>query len=232
MPKFPSEVKTQVIIPAAGAGTRLNLPLPKPFVKINGRPLCAYTMAAFEECPLVDSVILVGHNDQIAHFKKVVRQYGFKKVVKIIAGGKTRRQSVARGLAMLDEDTELVVVHDGARPVVSPRIIQQAIGLCRNWPAVAVGVPVASTIKKVNTKDLFIEETLDRDGLWEIQTPQVFQKNAILKAHQQNISDSATDDAVLVERLGIKVKVLLGDYKNIKVTTTADLTIAESFLKG
>ena len=223
-------MKTQAIIPTAGAGARFQADLPKPLVKLCGKPLCAVTLAIFEKSPVIDSVILVGQKERLSEFKDIVGQYGLKKVVQIIAGGETRRESVANGLAAIDDDTGVVLIHDGVRPLVSLQVIEGAVALCDQWDAVVAAVPVKPTIKKVNKESLFVEETLDREELWEIQTPQVFKKDILLKAHQQNKDGDPTDDAVMVERLGVKVKVSPGDYKNIKITTQEDLAIAETFL--
>jgi len=210
----------------------LNSAVPKPLIEIFGKPICAYTIEAFEQSPMIDSIIIVGHHEQLAKLKRIVKRYGYQKVIKIIVGGETRRESVANGLTALDEDTEVVIIHDGVRPLVTPEIIAEAIGQCREWDAVVVAVPIKPTIKKVNSKDLCVEETLNRDELWEIQTPQVFKKDILTKAHRQNTNDNPTDDAAMVEQLGVKVKIVPGNYKNIKITTQEDLIVAESFLKG
>jgi 2-C-methyl-D-erythritol 4-phosphate cytidylyltransferase len=224
-------VKTQAIIPAAGTGTRLNTDIPKPFVELCGQPLCVYTLQAFERSAAVASVILVGHAERLSELKRIVARYGLKKVVRVVAGGATRRESVSRGLDVLDTDTEIVVVHDGARPLVSARTVDDAVELTRRWGAVITAVPVKSTIKMVDSHGLSVAKTLDRGGLWEVQTPQVFKKDILLRAHASSTDMGPTDDAMMVEGLGIKVKVLRGDYQNIKITTQEDIVVAEAFLK-
>ena len=219
----------QAIIPTAGIGKRLKTDLPKPLVELCGKPLCVHTLEVFERSPVIDSVVLVGHADHLFELGNIVKQYQLKKVTKIVAGGKTRCESVANGLAVLDKDADIVVVHDGARPLVSLKTISDAVALCQDSEAVVVAVPVKSTIKKINKKNLLVEETLNRDDLWEIQTPQVFKKDILIKAHKQKKGNVPTDDAMMVEQLGVRVKVLSGDYKNIKITTQEDLTIAEAF---
>lgn len=225
-------MKTQAIIPAAGIGARLKTELSKPLVDLCGKPLCVYALEVFEQSPFIESVILVGHRERLAQLGDIVRRYGMKKVAGIVAGGATRRESVANGLAVLDEDTDVVMVHDAARPLVSLRIVGEAAALCRQWQAVVAAVPVKPAVKRVNKKDLCVEETLDRDGLWEVQTPQVFRRDVLIRAHAQDTESSPADDAAMVERLGIKVKIVQGDYKNIKITTQEDLTVAETFLKS
>ena len=225
-------MKTQAIIPAAGIGARLKTDLSKPLVDLCGKPLCVYALEVFEKSPFIDSVILVGHKERLAQLGDIVRRYGMKKVARIVAGGATRRESVANGLAVLDDDTDVVMIHDGARPLVSLQTIGNAAALCQEWEAVVVAVPVKPAVKRVNKRDLCVEETLNREDLWEIQTPQVFKRDVLVRAHAQNKESSPADDAVMVERLGIKVKIALGDYKNIKITTQEDLTVAEAFLQS
>jgi 2-C-methyl-D-erythritol 4-phosphate cytidylyltransferase len=225
-------VKVQAIIPIAGVGQRLKADLPKPFVEIYGKPLCVHALEVFQACSMIDSMILVGHADHLSKFKGIVKTYGLSKVKKIIAGGETRCASVSHGLKELDHDTDIIVVHDGVRPLVSGETIRDAVKLLEEWKAVVVAVPVKSTIKKSGKKDLVVAETVDRADLWEVQTPQVFRRDVLLKAHAENQDDAPTDDAMMVERLGIKVKILPGDYRNIKVTTQEDLTVAEAFLKN
>lgn len=222
-------MKIQAIIPTAGIGERLKAGRPKPFVPLRGKPLCAHALEAFERSTVIDGIVLVGHADHLAELKDIVKQYQFTKVTKIVAGGKTRRESVSNGLAALDRDTDIVVVHDGARPFVSLKTISDAVALCGDFQAVVVAVPVTSTIKKVNETDLLVEETLNREDLWEVQTPQVFKRDILVQAHGQRTGDAPTDDAMMVERLGVRVKVLLGDTTNIKITTPEDLTVAEAY---
>jgi 2-C-methyl-D-erythritol 4-phosphate cytidylyltransferase len=223
-------MKVQAIIPTAGTGERLKAGLPKPLVELCGKPICAHTLEVFERSPVIDSIILVGHVENLSGLEGIVKQYHFKKIANIVAGGETRCESVRNGLAALDEDTDIVVVHDGVRPLVSRKTIAGAVSLCQDSQAVVAAVPVKSTIKRVNKKDLFVEETLEREGLWEIQTPQVFKKDILIKAHENKSEYVPTDDAMMVEQLGVRVKILLGDYKNIKITTQEDLMVAEAFL--
>jgi len=225
-------MKTQAIIPTAGIGTRLKTDCPKPLVELCGKPICVHTLEVFEKSPSVDSVIFVGQKESLPQLEGFIDQYGLKKVCQVIAGGETRRDSVSIGLNALDNDTDIVLVHDGVRPLVSLKMIENAVALCGKWEACVAAVPIKPTIKKVNKKSLFVEETLDRQELWEVQTPQVFKKDILLKAHKQNRNSNSTDDAVLVEQLGIKVKVFPGDYRNIKITTQEDLLIAEAFLSS
>ena len=223
--------KTQAIIPMAGQGVRLRSRQLKPLILLRGKPLFVHTLKPFIQSRLIDSLILVVPEKSKAIFECLVRKYRLSKVKKIISGGATRCESVFHGLIATDESTDIVVIHDGARPLVTREILEAAVKECYHARAIVVGVPVKSTIKKVASKNLFIEETLVRDTLWEIQTPQVFRKDILLRAHQNKKMTNPSDDALLVEQMGVKIKVVRGDYKNIKVTTPEDLLAAKAFLE-
>ena len=188
------------------------------------------TCAVFQGCSLVDSLILVVSPGIRKDAERFIRDYGLSKIKKIIDGGATRSISVFNGLKELDDDTELVLIHDGARPLVSEALVEESIKSCYDEAAVIAAVPVKPTIKRVSPQDHYVEATLNRSMLWEVQTPQVFRKDVILKAHRQVLDPEATDDAFLVEQLGEKVKVITGDYRNIKITTQEDLVMAQSLL--
>ena len=225
-------MKVQAIIPTAGLGTRLKSKVLKPFVLLNGKPLIVYTLKAFEKSRLVDGVILVVHEDFQDVFKKLVVKYRLKKICRIVVGGNTRGESVGNGLKVLDADTDIVVIHDGASPLISSKLIDQSVELCRKQKAVIVAVPVKPTIKRVNVKDSTIQQTLNRSELWEAQTPQVFKKDVILMAHRRNRIENPTDDAAMVEAIDIKVKVLMGSYQNIKVTTKEDVVLVNALFRS
>lgn len=224
-------MKTEVIIPMAGSGTRLKSKISKPLIVFHKKPLFFYTVKKFEDSRRVNSIVLVVQKENIAKFKGLVKKFRFKKVKAVVAGGKSRSQSVYNGLKVTASDTDIILVHDGARPFITTKLIDASIDLCRKYPAVIIAVPVKSTIKRVDVKTLHVKETLNRRELWEIQTPQTFKREVLWKAHQAYKKDDATDDAFLVERLGIKVKVLPGSYENIKITTQEDLSVAALFLR-
>lgn len=219
-------MKTQAIIPAAGIGVRLKSALPKPLILIRQRPIIAYTLDVFEQCPLVDSVILVVNENYLDNFKTIVSHYGFKKVVHVVPGGQTRQASVTNGLKVLDQETDLVVIHDGARPFVLPEKVSEAVVTAQKENAVIVGVPTKATIKQIDTQNSLVFKTLNRRELWEAQTPQVFKRELLVKAYEQAGDPLATDDSILVEESGQPVKMIMGDYKNIKITTEDDLLLA------
>lgn len=225
-------MKIQAIIPAAGDGTRLKTRLAKPLVLLNGRPLFIYALQAMEQCPAVAGVIVAAHENHLNVFEKLVKKFKLKKVRRIVSGGATRCESVQKALHALDSDTEAVLIHDGARPFLKPDLILRVIKALRKNSAIVAGVPVKPTIKKVDPINLYVQETLPRETLWEVQTPQAFKKDILLKAHQLMLESNPTDDAVLVEKMGVKVKMILGDYQNIKITTREDLMMSKVFLKG
>ena len=223
-------MKTQAVIPAAGSGIRMNSEKPKPFIELKGKPLFVYCLLTLEECPSIDSVILVGEESRLDSLKKAVEDENLTKVAVFVAGGQRRCDSVANGLAALDDDCECVLIHDSARPLLSVDIVEAAVAESHLKRAVTVAVPVKPTIKRVDKSSLTVKETLNREELWEVQTPQVFARDLIVRAHAQNKDDGPTDDAALVERLGEPVRVVKGSYMNIKVTTPEDLKIAEMYL--
>ncbi len=220
-------MKVQVILVAAGAGTRLKASRPKALVLLKNKPLLWYSLAAFERSKAVSGVILVGYPYHLSSFRRVVQKGRFRKVSAVIPGGETRSDSVACGLGSVDKDTEVVMVHDAARPLVTGKMITDSLAAVKIHEAVIVAVPVKATIKKADPKNLFVTETLLRNTLWEVQTPQTFRRNLLDQAHKAKLCCDPTDDAMLVEKMGVKVKIVPGDYKNIKITTPEDLALAK-----
>ena len=224
-------MKTQVIIPAAGLGARLNSSIPKALIPLRKIPLIVYSLKVFESSRKISSVIIAGPEGHLKNLQKLAERYRLKKVKFIISGGATRSESVSHALGMLDDDTKIVVVHDAARPFLNRSILEKALALMQKEKAVAVAVPVKPTIKRVNKKSFYVTETLDRSELWDIQTPQVFQKEILVKAHSKMLCLNPSDDAVLVEKMGVRVKICPGEYRNIKITTPEDFVLAEIFLR-
>jgi 2-C-methyl-D-erythritol 4-phosphate cytidylyltransferase len=166
-----------------------------------------------------------------------MKKYRIDKISKIVEGGRRRQDSVLKGVEALDSRTDLVLIHDAVRPFITKEMVFSVIREGQRTGAAVVGVPVKATIKEVKTQKPkrktkpIVKETLNRNNLWEIQTPQVFKKELLLKAYKRFGNVSVTDDAMLVEKLGAKVSVVLGSYKNIKITTPEDLVIARAILK-
>lgn len=218
------------IVVAAGRSSRFKGKASKILAKIDSKPVIYYSLFALNRHPDIDEIIVVASSGNIEAITGIVRRYKINKVKNIILGGKERKDSVLQGLKSLGQDTKDVLIHDGARPLINKVIISSVIRAAKISGAAVIGLPVKPTIKKVNS-NLWVKETVDRDGLWEIQTPQVFSKNIILKAYRRLSGSKVTDDAMLVEKIGIKVKLALGSYSNIKITTSEDLVIAEAILK-
>lgn len=212
---------------------RFGGPVPKQFMPVNGRPLLTWTVERFDRAKLISEIILVVAEEQVIWVaEKVVFPYKFKKPVAITAGGATRQQSVVRGLEAAPVSTNLVAIHDGARPLTSPEDIDAVVELAGREKAAILAVRVPDTVKRV--KDSYVLSTQDRNDLWLAQTPQVFDYDLIIEAHRRAARDgvAVTDDAALVEAGGFKVRVVEPKLANFKVTTREDLRAAEAMLKG
>lgn len=222
------------IIVAAGKGVRLRSKISKPLVRINSRPLIVYSLDTLSRHPYVKDIVVVASRTNIKGIRDKIRQYRIGKVRKVILGGVLRRDSVARGLKAADGSAKLVLIHDGGRPFVSKETVTSLIKAAKDFGAAIAGVPVKATIKRVRgryAKVKRVEKTIDRKGLWEIQTPQVFRKDLIMKAYGRFGNIDATDDAMLVEKLGAEVRVVMGTYENIKITTPGDLVLARALAR-
>ncbi|HNR03705.1 MAG TPA: 2-C-methyl-D-erythritol 4-phosphate cytidylyltransferase [Bacillota bacterium] len=221
------------IVLAAGKGTRMNAGMNKQFMLINDKPLLAQTLAAFQSCSAIDSIILVAGREELKTCKEqILDVYGFDKVDKLVSGGSERQQSVYNGILELEDDCSIVVIHDGARPILPEGIIEKCIDGAKIYGAVSAGMPAKETIKILNEEG-FVQYTPERGKVWVTQTPQAFKRDIIEKAHKMaNIKGiSGTDDAFLVECMGIKVKMLEGSYENIKITTPEDIILAEAIMR-
>ena len=222
-----------VIIAAAGMRNRMGSKINKQFISINNKPILAHTIEKFERCKYIDEIIVVAKENEIDYCRgEIVRRYGFSKVSTIVKGGKERQDSVYNGILALNEKSDIVLSHDGARPFVKTKNIMDGIDGALKYGACVIGVPVKDTIKVVGDYKN-VDETPKRDILWAAQTPQCFKKNIIMEGYRKAIEDKfvGTDDSVLIERLGLNVKMIMGSYENIKITTPEDLIIAESILK-
>jgi len=224
--------KVVCIIAAGGSGTRLKSKVDKPYIVLGGKPLIIHTLGIFEKVKEVDAVILAVHPEKIALCGKLTRKYKIRKVSQIIAGGKTRQESVGNGLAAVPEGTAVVVIQDCARPFTDPKTVAESVRVARANGGALVGVPASDTIKRVG-KDGFVEETLNRSMIWYAQTPQTFRFEEIKRcyelARKQKIQ--ATDDTYLFELFGGQVKLVEAGSCNMKITTPGDLKIAEVMLR-
>ncbi|MFA4836737.1 MAG: 2-C-methyl-D-erythritol 4-phosphate cytidylyltransferase [Dehalococcoidia bacterium] len=217
-----------VIIVAAGQSRRMN-GLDKVFADLGGRPLLARALDTFQESAVVDEIVVVLSEQNMERGQRLLDEYGWSKVRALCPGGPRRQDSVKEGLKRLI-DCLWVAIHDGARPLAPSDLIDRGLAEAKDSGAAAAAVPVKDTIKAVAT-DGFVQSTLPRDTLWAVQTPQVFRFDLINQAHDQ-IAEDVTDDAMMVERLGHKVKLYMGSYENIKVTTPDDLALAEIILRN
>lgn len=220
------------IIVAAGKGKRMGTKTNKVLLNINAKPILYYTLSVFESMKEIDEIILVVSKADLKYCKEeFIDKYGFKKIKNIVEGGSERQGSVFNGLKAVTKPCDIVLIHDGARPLIEEKTIIKGIEEAKIYKAVGIAVPVKDTIKEVDSNN-FVVNTPDRKYLMAIQTPQIFDYNLIYNAHLKAIDDgfSGTDDTVLVERIGSKVKLVEGSYKNIKITTPEDLLIAEALL--
>lgn len=232
--KVQNKLKTSVIIVAAGRGSRMNMDINKQYIDVAGVPVLARTLQVFNECDFIDEIIVVVNENDIIYCKQyIIDSFDFYKVKTLVAGGEERQKSVYNGLMEVNTKTDIVLIHDGARPFISEESILNSISNAEEFGGSVVAVPVKDTIKMADKEDI-ISHTIDRSTLWSVQTPQTFKYDLILKAHNKAIEDNffGTDDSVLLERLGQKLKFVMGGYDNIKITTKEDLIIAEAIIKA
>ncbi len=229
-----SKPVTAVIV-AAGRGVRMHSDVPKVYMPLNGKPMISYSIEAFERSA-ADEIIIVTGSDHIEYCKnEIVDKYGYSKVTDVIPGGEERYDSVYEGLKRA-AGSSYVLIHDGARPCVTEDVINRTIEGAREYGACVAAVPVKDTIKTADHEGYTVE-TLKRDTLWTIQTPQAFEYQLIFDAYSKMIeegkeTEDITDDAMVIEKMtSHKVRLIEGDYQNIKVTTPEDMDIAGLFLQ-
>jgi 2-C-methyl-D-erythritol 4-phosphate cytidylyltransferase len=226
-------MKADAVIVSAGKGQRFMGGKKKQFHLLAEKPILAHTLDKFEACPLIRSIVLVvGQEDMDYCLKEIVEKYRYRKISQIVPGGRRRQESVKNGIDVLPGEVDVVVIHDGVRPFITREMIEESIQSATRFQAVVFAMPVKETIK-MSHPDGTVLKTLDRESLWQIQTPQAFQVNVIKEAYAKATEDGfvGTDDALLVERLGVKVHILPGSYTNIKITNPEDLLLANLFLK-
>ncbi len=225
-------MKVEAIIVGAGKGVRFGEIRPKQFCYLSKKPILCWTIERFEKCGLVDKVILVIPPGTKEYVQKSILSYSnYKKIKVSVEGGKERGDSVFQGLRVVDSDTDVVLIHDGVRPLVFPPLIENLIHQVEKYGAATLAVPIKETVKEINQESV-VARTLDRKKLYSIQTPQGFKRAVIWKAYQTVREPGlwASDDAARVERIGKKVTIVLGDEINIKITTSLDLKLAEILL--
>jgi 2-C-methyl-D-erythritol 4-phosphate cytidylyltransferase len=218
------------IVPAAGSGKRLKSATKKPFVEIKGRPLLYHTLKALGSSRAIGRIIVASEKSQIARVEEIVKKFGLRKVARVVAGGRTRFDSVKNCIDAVGPSTDIILIHDAARPLVSIDIIERSIAAASKYGACIVAVPENDTIK-LSKGGGFVNGTLDRRNIWRAQTPQVFRASFLKKAFRSGRPKGAvTDDSSVAEAAGGRVRIVCGSYSNIKITTPEDLKIAEALL--
>jgi 2-C-methyl-D-erythritol 4-phosphate cytidylyltransferase len=225
--------KVTVLVPAAGTGKRMGKATAKQFLALGDKPILAHTLLAFQRASEIDEIIpILSEEDLETCLGEIIEGYHITKVKTLVVGGKERQDSVMNGLHKLTKDAAIVLVHDGVRPFVTPEMIKETVDYAKKGECVAVGVPIKDTIKEVNDRGM-VRHTLERSRLWAIQTPQAFPVRALKRAYEEASEQRVfgTDDATIVEKTGGSVRVIMGSYENIKITTPEDLLLAEEILK-
>lgn len=234
-----SRKKVSAIILAGGSGKRMNSDIPKQYMLLGDKPVLYYSLQAFDKSTVDEIIVVVGENDRDYLENTLLKQYPVTKPVRLAKGGEERYLSVYNGLQEIG-GADYVLIHDGARPFLSVEIIENTIQCLEEHPACAVGVPVKDTIKIVDTTGT-IKETPDRSLVWAVQTPQAFSGALIREAYGlllsengekgKSLKNTVTDDAMVVEQtLHYPVKMIMGSYSNIKITTPEDMVLGEAFL--
>jgi 2-C-methyl-D-erythritol 4-phosphate cytidylyltransferase len=233
LPEIPAKLdlmqQVSAIIVAAGSGIRLGSALPKAFVRLTGRTILSYSLQTLASVTAVVELVLAVPAGMERAAREEINAAGLELPVKITAGGRERQESVRIALALTSAESELVVVHDAARPFASPELFQRCLRQAERTGAAIAGIPVSDTLKRVDQSGR-ISATLERAGLWQAQTPQAFVRELLIEAHERALQNQivATDDADLVERIGHEVEVVEGSPVNLKITTADDLTLAEA----
>jgi len=218
------------VVPAGGLGTRMGGTVPKQFLNLNGKPILYYTLKALQESGLISELILVVPKKE---YGNACDQWLGKPeiVTKVVVGGAKRQDSVYNGFCEVSREPEIVLVHDGVRPFLSHKMIRETINAAREYGAAITAIPVHDTIKRVDASGL-VSQTVERENLWRVQTPQAFQYKILNEAFKKANSENfyGTDEGTLIEHLGAPVKVIEGSEKNIKITQPEDLELSETYI--
>ena len=222
-------MRVAAIVPAAGKGRRIKSRIQKPYIELCGKPILAHTLLRLSSSSLISEVIVAVDAKKVATFKRdIINRFRIKKI-KVVSGGSQRQDSVYNALKETSREIDYVLVHDGIRPFITDNLIKTSLRAAERFGASVVAVPVKPTLKYIG-KNGCIEYTPDRRDYWEAQTPQVFRKDLLDEAYRKlgrKRGIDVTDDSMLVERLGVKPKIVLGSYSNIKITTQEDLALAK-----
>lgn len=224
------------VIPAAGQGKRLGGNVKKQFLTLCDLPVAVHTLTAFQNSPLIDEIVCIASKEDLSFFERLISDHSLTKVTKILPGGERRQDSVWAGVSHLgggSDPNDLVVVHDGVRPLVTARLIEKVIEAAKEEGSAVAALPVSDSLKEVSS-DKIILKSLPRENVWAMQTPQVFRLGILLEAYRSAAQEGfeATDEAMLVERLGLPIRCVEGSIENIKITTSPDLEMAEVLLRA
>jgi len=214
--------KTGAVIVGAGSSQRMGRD--KVFMPLAGKPLLAWSVDVCQSCKLVYQIVIVLNETRLDLGRGLAKDRRWSKVVEICGGGRRRQDSVRQGLNEL-EDCDWVIIHDGARPFLTVDLIRDGLDAAQATGAAVAAVPIKDTVK-LGGSDMIVSTTLNRQELWAVQTPQIFRFDIISEAHEQ-VTEEVTDDASMVEQTGHKVRLYMGSYNNIKITTPEDLSLAE-----
>ena len=227
--------KIWAVVPAAGIGKRMGMAVKKQFIQLKGKEILVRTLETLAAVPAIDGILLVVSRDDVDLCQHLIYEYQIEKVKDILIGGSTRQESVFLGLSALPKDCSMVVIHDGARPLVTREQIESTIESASQYGGAMLAVPVKDTIKMVDKKK-FVQQTPSRVNLWSAQTPQTFRYPEILEGHRHAVvmgDYSCTDDSQVVEKyLDMPVKIVQGSYDNIKITTPDDIQMGERILEA
>jgi len=226
-------MKVAAIVPAAGKGRRFKSRLDKPYIKLRGRPILAHTLLRLSKNKYITQVIVAVNKNKLQKARReIINKYGIKKA-RLVSGGGERKDSVRNALKNISCDIDYVLIHDGIRPFITDDLIESSLKAAQRFGASVAAVPVKPTLKRIDKKGRIVS-TPDRRDFWEAQTPQVFRRDLILRAYREanRKKINFTDDSMLVELLGVKPKVVMGSYRNIKITTKEDLELAKILIKN
>ena len=231
--KGTQKVLVTAIVPAAGSGRRLKADRDKPYILLKKKPIIIHTLQRLSASPLINEIILAVSKKHIILILALIKKFKIKKIKAVVTGGRTRSESVYNGIKNISDKTDIVLIHDGVRPLIDNKLIAKVIKAAKRFKAAVLAVPVVATVKESGPRQL-VKKTLVRNKIWAVQTPQAFERDLIITAYSKAGSrkSQASDDAFLVEKLGYPVKIVKGLYSNIKVTTKEDLILAEAFKIG
>ena len=221
------------IVLASGKASRMGTGVDKCFFALGPKPVVAWSLLAFEKCSDIDHIILTVRKDQMIDAKGLQTMFGISKLQTIVVGGKRRQDSVLAALKELEPDTRYVVIHDAARPCVTPELIKETLKFAKRFGSGVAATPVVDTVKVVG-KGMMTESTPDRSALWAVQTPQAFEAEALVKAYTDLAADkdrTFTDDASVLEAAGTPARLVKWEEPNLKITRPIDLTVAAALLK-